>query len=248
MKRFYSFIILLVACLVTVNLHADELTVNDGTTTISQVPLYGLFADYGTRSQYVVPATELGSMAGKSIMAIKYYSSSASQNLTGTWDVYLKEVTETSASATYISREGATKVWTGSPSVANNELNIEFTADFSYNGGNLMVEFVETSVGNCPNFSWYGTSGSSVYNYGSSSDHTTFQTATTGSLVQVVPKTTFVYGVPSSCKKPSGLTISDITTSSAQISWTENGATAWQICLNDTATPLALSTLTANTA
>jgi hypothetical protein len=36
------------------------------------------------------------------------------------------------------------------------------------------------------------------------------------------------------CRKPTELTVSQITTNSAQLSWIENGeATAWQICVND---------------
>ncbi len=44
---------------------------------------------------------------------------------------------------------------------------------------------------------------------------------------------------PQGCPRPGEVTVSDITTSGATVSWTENGtATAWQICLNNDETSL----------
>ena len=202
-------------------MQAEELTVNDGTSTLSQAPVYGLYADYGTRSQFVVPAESLSEMENGTITAMKFYSSSTSQSLTGTWEVYLAEVTETSASSTFISRAAASLVWTGSVVVDNGEFELEFADTYAYGGGNLMIEFVETAVGNCPSFSWYGVSGTAVYKNGTTSDHTTFQTATSGSTISYVPKVTFTYAVGSgpTCEKPSAILLSDTTDHSMTLTW-----------------------------
>ena len=212
----------------------EELTVNNGTTTVSPLPLYGLYADYGTRGQFVIPSDSLTNMASGTITAMKFYSQSASQSLTGTWEVYLKEVDETSASTTFISRDNASLVWTGNAVVSNGEMYLEFDDSYTYGGGNLMIEFLETAVGNCPSFSWYGIAGVGVYKYGTSSDHTTFQTAATGTATTAVPKVTFTYNPGGGqqgpvCDKPEAVDITDVTATSAVVNITGGSQTNYQI-------------------
>ena len=202
---------------------AEELTVNDGTTTNSCVPVYGLYSDYGCRSQFIIPAEDLEDMANSTISGMTFYSSSATLSLTGTWDIYMMEVDESSSTSTFIDRDDATLVWTGSVSVADNEWVIEFEDSYSYGDGNLMIELVETVMGNCPSAAWYGVSGSSVYTKGTSSDHTTYQTAATGTTASFSPKVTFEFtaggGGTVPCEKPSGITASDITDTQVVLTW-----------------------------
>lgn len=238
-KHFYTWFTCCLFALLTalpLTMNADELTVNDGTSTSSYVPAYAFYGDYGTRSQFVVPASDLEDMAGGTISAMKFYAGTSSQSLSGTWEVYLKEVTETVASSTFISRDGATVVYTGTITVANSEWNITFASPFSYQGGNLMMEFLEIAVGNAPSFSWYGVSGTSVYKNGSSSDHTTFQTATTGTTASFVPKVTFTYTpVVLSCAKPGAIVIGDVTANSVAFSWTAStdNETSWTLLVKN---------------
>ncbi len=238
-KHFYTWFTCCLFALLTalpMSVNADELTVNDGTTTNSYVPAYAFYGDYGTRSQFVVPASDLEDMAGGTISAMKFYSSSSSQSLTGTWEVYLKEVTETAASSNFISRDGATVVYTGSITVANSEWNITFASPFSYQGGNLMIEFLEIAVGNCPSLSWYGTSGASVYKNGSRDDHTTFQTAASGTTATFVPKVTFTYApAVLSCGRPGNITLGDVANTTASFSWTASAdnETSWTLLVKN---------------
>lgn len=238
-KHFYTWFTCCLFALLTalpMSVNADDITVNDGTTTNSYVPAYAFYGDYGTRSQFVVPASDLEDMAGGTISAMKFYANTSSQNLTGTWEVYLKEVTETAASSNFISRDGATVVYTGSVTVANSEWNITFASPFSYQGGNLMIEFLEIAVGNAPSFSWYGTSGASVYKNGTSSDHTTFQTAASGTIASFVPKVTFTYTpVALSCGRPGIITLGDVANTTASFSWTASAdnETSWTLLVKN---------------
>ena len=56
----------------------ETLTVYDGTDTNSRIPFYGLYADYGTCSQFIIPADELVVMEGGTITALTFYSSNTS--------------------------------------------------------------------------------------------------------------------------------------------------------------------------
>ena len=42
----------------------EELTVYDNTTTNNNVPFYALYADYGTRSQFIIPSDAITDMVG----------------------------------------------------------------------------------------------------------------------------------------------------------------------------------------
>ena len=68
---------MLVFCMVMVfggkAIAQETLTVYDGTTTNSYVPIYGLYADYGTRSQFVIPSSELSEMEGGNISTLTFY-------------------------------------------------------------------------------------------------------------------------------------------------------------------------------
>ena len=53
-----------------------EITVADGTATSSYVPVYGLWADYYTRSEMIYPAEMLEEMEGGEITSLTFYLSS----------------------------------------------------------------------------------------------------------------------------------------------------------------------------
>ena len=143
MKKSFLLVILMAILMPWVAVQAEELIVNDGTSTSSYAPVYGLYGDYGCRSQFVIPADSLTNMVNGTISGMTFYSSSPTQSLTGVWEVYMKEVDVTSASSTFIERTDATLVWTGSPTVVNNEFVIELDNSYAYGSGNLMIEFVE---------------------------------------------------------------------------------------------------------
>ena len=211
----------------------SELTVYDGTTTNSYVPAYmGYFDDY-SRSQFVIPASALTSMAGGTISSIKFYTNSSNVPYTSvsTVDVYLKEVGNTTISA-FETKASSTVVYTGALAVvtagSGGELTINFNTPYTYDGGNLMIGIENTTDAGYKFIYFYGqtVNGASVAGYNGTSLNNV-----TATQRDFIPKTTFYYtpGVVT-CPRPTGLTVSNITSNSATINWTAGGSeTRWDI-------------------
>ena len=184
---------------------ADEtLTVYDGTATNNTVPMYLFYFDDFTRSQFIIPATELTAMTGGQIKSLKYYTTNYNIPYTtaSTFDIFLKEVTETTLSA-YVAKEDATIVYHGTGEIVSEgeggSITITFTTPFTYNGGNLLIGCENTTDAGYKNISFYGESGhsgaaASGYNSASTAN------ATFGAK-DFLPKTTFTY-TPASAPTP----------------------------------------------
>ena len=218
--------------------HAQQntLTVYDGTSTNNYVPLYGNWADAYLKCEFVVPADELSEMNGGTISQMDFYLfSPAAAAWTGTFQVFLKEVQETTLSA-WSGTDDATIVFTGNLDGTGSTMTVAFSNNYTYGGGNLLVGVYQTTKGNYKSASFTGTNvtGASGSNYNSSSlDGVTFTQR------NFIPKTTFTYtpGGGLIIYRPTNLAVAltpgDGTV--ATLSWTENNenATGWQICLND---------------
>ena len=205
----------------------NTLTVANGTQTNQYVPVYGYYADAYLRSQIVYPATEISAsvstvdMTGGSITGLTFYASQSSVSLDGTWEVKLMETTSTTLS-TFADMTGATLVYTGTVGITSNEMTVTFTTPFTYNGGNLLVEFCQTTVSSSyPTTEFLGvnTTGASVqgYNYSSVS-------AISATARNFMPKTTFIFtgGTPVSCAAVQGHSLGDIDSVSAVIAWVDS--------------------------
>lgn len=191
-KRIFQTVLLLMLALFgsTSLLRADELTVYDGTTTNSYVPVYGMWADAYLRCQYVMPAEDLVDMKGADINCMKFYlSQQATAAWTGTFQVYMTEVDYTSISA-FIDPSTATTVYQGTLDATGSIMTVEFDSDYSYNGGNLLIGFDQIVKGNYKSAYFYGVSatGASVQGYNSSSVSSVSPTQR-----DFLPKTTFIY-------------------------------------------------------
>ena len=169
-----------------------ELTVCDGTTTSSYVPLYGLWVDDYTRTESIYPADILAPLAGTQISSLKYYLSSPATGNFGSasFNVYLMEVPSTTISS-YYGSANATVVYSGSLDATQSEMLINFTTPYTYNGGNLLVGIEEPVTGTYHSAYFYGiqSSGSSAsgYNSGSLANVSFYQR-------NFLPKTTFNAG------------------------------------------------------
>ena len=169
-----------------------ELTVADGTSTSSYIPVYGLWMDDYTRGEMIYPAEMLEEMEGGEITSLKYYISSSA---TGPWsgdvfNVYLMEVNDPTLTAYYTSAN-ATIVYTGSLDGQGTEMNIEFDTPYLYSGGNLLIGIEETVCGTYKSCSFYGitATGASASGYSSSA-----LSAVTFTQRNFLPKTTFTCG------------------------------------------------------
>ena len=118
---------------------AEELTVYDGTNSNEYVPIYGNWADAYLKCEFVIPAADLAAMNGSSITALKFYlKTAATKKWTGTFQIFLKEVDNTVMSA-YLGTDDATVVYEGLLDGTSSVMTIDFTENYTYNGGNLLV-------------------------------------------------------------------------------------------------------------
>lgn len=214
---------------------ADELTVHDGTTTNDYVPIAGYYGDCFTKCEYIIPASELSSISGTTITGLKLYQQTAASKNTGaTYKVFLKSAESTSIS-NFSGYEDNDVVYTGTISMADNAIvTITFDEDYIYEGGNLLVGIYTTERGSATNYgtgAFYGetVSGGCVHGFNSQAMSSVSATAR-----NFIPKTTFVYST-SPYKKPYGVSISNITATSATVSWTPRGEEAsFDVCYSTT--------------
>ena len=178
-----------------------SLTVCDDTEINSNIPMCGINFDEYTKSECIIPASELTDMTRGIITAITFYPSSVATS-NPTWanthqTVFLKEVSETTLDESYSGMSGATTVKQGSPlpmPVAEAAYTITFDTPYIYHGGNLLIGVYNDTKGSYNNVIWRGTYSSyGVSAYGTSSR----------SLEEVdyseqsfLPKTTFTYIPP----------------------------------------------------
>ena len=175
---------------------AQTLTVNDGTTANSGIPMYGLYFDDYTKSECIIPATSLTALIGQTITAMTFYVSSASS---GEWDnthqiVFLKEVAGTTLGGNYSGMNGATIVFDGQLPLPHTTgaYTINFNTPYTYNGGNLLIGVYNDDDGTYHGIQWYGvgnqTSGVSAYGYNGNNLNSASYTAQT-----FLPKVTFFF-------------------------------------------------------
>ena len=203
----------------------DKITICGGLTTNEYVPVYGLYVDNYSKSQFIIPAATMGAeLVNADITQISFYCDRASIDWgVAEFDVYFKEVTNTAFSSTSLDWTGMTVVYSGQLSVSNYMMTIELSEPYPYGGGNLMIGIKQTTSGTYKGSSWYGV-------------ETDYNSAIGGyeyskglSYWQFLPKTTFTY-VKAQCAEPTNLTINNITSNSAVLGWTPGGEVSnWQV-------------------
>ena len=207
---------------------ADELTVYDGTATNSNLPIYGYYADTkGTASEFIIPASDLADMKDKVIEQLTFYiSSAASKKFGATFNVYLEEVEGENyddSSASQLT-DSKTLVYTGALDADGTTLVIPFDTEYIYNGGNLLIATEVTTAGSYTNASFYGTT--TTVNTGRCNKGSTTR-------FKFIPKTTFAYGAANPYKKPASISVGEISTTTAVVSWTagsdDSSETGWNL-------------------
>ena len=176
------------------------LTVNGtNTTTNSYIPIYGMYADYGTHSQFIISTSDLSEIpAGSTITKLTFYSNKNSQGYFGSKaQVQIGEVSNTSFSSTTFVTSGLTTVISSSATTlttnASGELEITFETPYTYQGGNLLI-----GIGGYGSLyastNWTGVSKSdNVAIYKNNSSSSTSIPSGSGTAVKFAPKTTITY-------------------------------------------------------
>ena len=175
-----------------------DLTVYNGTSTNQYIPMYGYYFDNYTKSECIIPASQLTAMNGSAISAITFYPSSVGTT-NSTWTstsqtVFIKEVSGTTLGGSFSGTTGSTTVKQGllEMPTAGEPYTITFDAPYTYNGGNLLIGVYNTDDGSYNKVEWYGTSNltSGVSAYGNNSSSLNSVTYNAQSFL---PKTTFTY-------------------------------------------------------
>ena len=230
MKKVLLFLLALMIGFSTLQVSAQEtLTVHDGTTTNSYVPVYGFYADAYLKAEFVISANDLVDMTGGNITSMKFYASNSSVSWGASeFQVFLAEVNNETISA-FEGTSNATVVYNGTLSLTNNEMVVTFANGYVYTGGHLLIGFYDTNPDEYESVSWYGetVNGASVQGYSYSDLASVSPTQR-----NFIPKTTFTY-TPSgtNCYSPNSPAISDISAYEATLSWTpRDGQSAWEVC------------------
>ena len=202
----------------------ETLTVNDGTTTNGNVPVYGYYADAYNKCEFVQPAADLADMNGATINGVTFYASQSSVSWgSANFQVFMTEVGSTSISAF---NGPGTVVYEGALSISGGTMTVNFSTPYTYNGGNLLVGVYQTATGDYVSCSWYGVSVTGAS--GSDYDYSSLSGCTFGQK-NFLPKMTFTYEAASSdCPKPASLVASDVTAHTAVLTW-ESEATQFML-------------------
>ncbi len=210
---------------------AYVLTVNDGTNTNGYVPVYGMWVDNYSKSQFIIPATDLAAMQWGTINKLTFYAQNASVDWgVAEFEVYMTEVSYTTFdAATLVDWANMDKVMNAaSLGISGNVMEVALDAPYQYMGGNLLIGIRQVEKGTYVSSTWYGVNQEGNTTIGG------YESTRSLGLYTFLPKTSFAYepGEEPECIKPTGVTASDVTAHEATISWTSD-ATAWQIQLNE---------------
>ena len=207
----------------------ETLTIYENETgTNTYVPFCVNYNDGYQATEFIIPASELTAIVNAEITALQFYVDVATYSLNGTISIYLQETTQDEITYSNYKRyffgpEGATKVYEGSLSIADNKLSIPFTTNYTYEGDNLVVCLHQSAKGTgYQSQNFYGKANTSkagaIYKYSTSTF--TYNSELTGSAAYFTPKTTITYETTGgACPKPKTLAFSDIATQSATFSW-----------------------------
>ena len=225
-KFFYSLVLMVMAAFMPA-VAQETLTVYEGQGQSNVVPAYIFYWDDFTRSQVVFPAEQLDAMNGGQITALTFYTDQTAEYVSAsTADVYLMEVDYTTMTA--FEPKGDV-LYSGTFTVnADGTITLQLATPYQYGGGNLLLGIENTTDAGYKNVKFYGqtgNAGASFAGYNSGSTE-----AVTGSVRDFIPQTTFTYtpGGGVIVPKPTALTIADVTTNSANVSWTAGGEeTSW---------------------
>ena len=210
-------------------LYADEVTVADGNSTSSYVPFsIDWFSSEQQHVQFIYPASMLanaGLTEGAMIDQLRFHGHFYQDYyFPPSGDMFMLEVRFATCNDSILSGSKFDNLSSlesvGSTSYlevyGDEELNI-YTGGFVYDGGSLLVDITCSGVPDMySSVEWYGT---------------WFPSA--GSQQYFIPKTTFSFWKDDyyqpSCPKPTKRIVSNVTSSSADISWSDSTAFAWNM-------------------
>ena len=203
----------------------QTLVINDGSVSNYDVPFYSYSAyQYNVKSQFIIPSSDLVDLVDKQITKLTFYAATSSMSFTnGVFKVYCSPTDLTAfTSSTPVDWNSLTEVYAGSLSISNNKMEIILSVPYVYTGGNLLIGFEETALCDPAGFvDWFGvtTINYAAYSYSGYDYRQKF-----------LPKMAITYTESTLCSAPTDLQVSNVTNSTASITWTAGGdETSWQV-------------------
>ena len=207
----------------------NSLTVYDGGATSAYVPVYGFYADAYQKVEMIMPAADLSEMEGGTITNITWYLATPAEAVWGgNFQIYLKEVAETTPTA-YADVTDATLVYEGPLDGTAEKLSIELTTPYTYQGGNLLIAVHQTEKGTYKSATFKGSevAGAALQGYSYNSIDAVNQY-----VRDFLPHTMFDFTPGSGVVyyKPKNLQVTNIGTNAATLTWEPgDNETSWNI-------------------
>ena len=211
-----GFIAVLSLLLTAMAADATNLTVFDGNRVSPYVPLpTASYNQGGTRGQVIYPASALQEMVGQSINGFTLYINGEGCKMNGgLLRVSMGEVEYTEFSNTTFAT-GLTTVAMTEMIAGVYEFDIVFDEPYTYNGGNLLIEFYVKNAGESGAYNF-------TYFYGQfQTGHSSLTTGDEGNEYrEFIPKTTFWYGekeAVAAVVNPRALTFNEVRTGESDV-------------------------------
>lgn len=179
-------------------------TVCDGYASSIYIPVYGLYVDtQGCTCEFIIPSTTEGmdEMVGGTISKMTFHLEAPANGpwAGATFRVYLAEVNYTTLNG-ITGPDNCTVVYTGPLDGTQTTMEVSFSQNFLYHGGNLLIgTYVLTASNEWKTATFHGTTAShaAYYHYGNNISSQDF-----------IPMTTFTYTpAPGYCEKPQNLQV-----------------------------------------
>jgi hypothetical protein len=214
-----------------------QVTVGSETATTTNLPITSCYGY--TYSEQIFLASEIN--ASGDITSLSFYLDAATSTADFSdsvgWTIYLGNTTKTDYASTtdWITSTGLTQVYTGDVAfpAEDNWVTITFDTPFTYSGiDNLVVAIDENTDSYDCSMYWRRSStanDTSIY-YRSDSTNPDPTAPPTANGTLSFRSNTIFGGIMQACPTPSDLTATNVTTTTADLGWTENGSAAlWNI-------------------
>ncbi len=214
---------------IVIGAKAQDHIVADGTSTSSLLPINGSMFGFDQHSQIIYSESMLNITDGAIINTLEFYLATPPYwNTSEQFTIRIGQVNETEfASNDFFANTDFTIVYQGGIVWDQDNNKIIFDIEnYTYNGGNLILDFQSNTDVNAASWtsaSYYGQHQSANTSITWCNDWDNINI-----LHSFIPKTNFV--LQASCPVPEDLTISQVTTTSANLSWTiGNEESAWVV-------------------
>ena len=207
--------------------------IGTGTGTSCLLPTYTLYNN--TLSQQIYTAAEIGQSGDIYNVAFYNTSSAVTRNI----DVYMVHTDKTAFSdgTDWTAVTSADLVFSGNVQFSYDDWTVlDFSTPFHYNGTDNLLLVVDDNTGSWTGSRYFKTfeaTGQALQIYSDETNYNPSNPSIYDGTVKNVKNQIQLGFAPILCHRPTDLTVSDVTLSSATLSWTENGTvTEWQVCVN----------------